>query len=287
MNRRAGLMSRRSGSALAAIASVGTVITVSVVAACSAAGTQVTPVANQSSASSAAVKGADPVGPLFSRDGNQLGSHFCTASVVPSRSGDLLITAAHCVSGLNLTKPARVLFAPSYGNGRFPRGLWAVTRRFTDSRWAANQDPNDDVAFLVVRPVTGADGLVVPIPLLAPSATVRAFAGTDQLRFGAKLPVPIRAIGYPDGSDQRVTCSTRAVAFDSGSLHQVKFACAGFTDGTSGGPMISKFDPAKRTGAVIGVIGGYQQGGDSPSISYSSAFAGSIRALYQRASHAP
>jgi hypothetical protein len=112
---------------------------------------------------------------------------------------------------------------------------------------------------------------------------VRGLAGADRLRFGAPLPEPIRAIGYPDGRDLPVSCSARAVAFDPGSLRQVMFACPGFTDGTSGGPMISQF---KRTGAVIGVIGGYQQGGDSPSISYSSAFAGSIKALYQRAAKA-
>jgi Trypsin-like peptidase domain len=254
-------------------------------AGCSAT-TEVSPVANQTSVIPAAIAGADPVGALFSRDGNQLGTHFCTASVVRSRHGDLLITAAHCVWGIGLAHLGNVLFAPGYTSGKFPRGLWVVTKRLTDSRWAANQDPNDDVAFLVVRPVTKADGLDVPIPLTAPSATVRRIAGADRLLFGAQLPVPIRAVGYPDGSDQPLSCSTRAVAYDPGSLNQVMFACPGFTDGTSGSPFISDFDQTRRTGAVIGVIGGYQQGGDSPSISYSSAFAGNIKALYKRASHA-
>ncbi|HET7017941.1 MAG TPA: trypsin-like peptidase domain-containing protein [Streptosporangiaceae bacterium] len=244
------------------------------------------PLSRHSSLRQVVPRGADPVGALFSRDGNRLGAHFCTASVVNSRSGDLLITAAHCVRGISLAHAGRLLFAPGYVGGKFPRGLWVVTRRFTDSRWAAHQDPNDDVAFLTVRPVAKADGLSVPVPLLAPGATVRGVAGADRLRFGAPLPVPIRAIGYPDGTGQRVSCSTRAVEFHPGSLRQVMFVCPGFADGTSGGPMISAFNPAKRTGAVIGVIGGYQQGGDSPSISYSSAFAGQIRALYQRAAKA-
>lgn len=241
------------------------------------------PLARHPSPAQYAARGADPVGALFSRDGDRLGAHFCTASVVNSRSGDLLITAAHCVWGLSLANPGRLLFAPGYASGQFPRGLWVVTTRFTDSRWSASQNPDDDVAFLVVRPVTKADGLSVPAPPLAPGATVRGLAGADRLRFGAPLPEPIRATGYPDGSDLPVSCSTRAVAFDPGSLHQVMFACPGFADGTSGGPMISEFNPVTRTGAVIGVIGGYQQGGDSPSISYSSAFGARIRALYQRA----
>ena len=244
------------------------------------------PLARHRAPPPAAASGGDPVGALFARNGDQLGPHFCTASVVSSQSGDLLITAAHCVWGVDLRHPGYLLFAPGYANGRFPRGLWVVIRRFTDSRWSASKDPDDDVAFLVVRPVARADELDSPVPLQAPRATVRSQAGADRLRFGAQLPVPIKAIGYPDGSDQRVSCSTRAVAFDQGSLHQARFACPGFTDGTSGGPMISDFNPAKHTGAVIGVIGGYQQGGDSPSISYSSAFAGNIRALYHRAAKA-
>jgi hypothetical protein len=282
--------------ALLAVASVGTAVIALALISSPASGPIALPAANQVSvpppshsqhaASRDATQGADPVGALFTRDGSRLGAHFCTASVVDSRSGDLLITAAHCVRGISLADAGRLLFAPGYAGGKFPRGLWVVTRRFTDSRWAADQDPNDDVAFLVVRPAAKADGLSVHVPLLAPGATVRGLAGADRLRFGAPLPVPIRAFGYPDGRGQRVSCSTRAVQFHPRSLHQVMFACPGFTDGTSGGPMISAFNPAKRTGAVIGVIGGYQQGGDSPSISYSSAFAGHIRALYHRAAKA-
>ncbi|HEX9624710.1 MAG TPA: trypsin-like serine protease [Streptosporangiaceae bacterium] len=300
-----GTASRRSwrwGWAPIAAASLGTAIAVFAFVSPSASGPPARPVANQvptpqpshqamagplarhPAPHPAAAKGADPVGALFSRNGDRLGAHFCTASVVSSRSGNLLITAAHCVRGIGLTHPGHLLFAPGYASGKYPRGLWVVIKRFTDSRWSAHEDPNDDVAFLVVRPVTKADGLAVP--LLAPNATVRSRAGADRLRFDARLPAPIKAIGYPDGSDQPVSCSTHAVAFDAGSLHQVMFVCPGFTDGTSGGPMISHFNPAKQTGAVVGVIGGYQQGGDSPSISYSSVFAGNIRALYQRASKA-
>ncbi|HEY3905637.1 MAG TPA: trypsin-like peptidase domain-containing protein [Streptosporangiaceae bacterium] len=287
--------------ALVAIVSLGTAITVFALTRSPASVPAARPVANQAptrqpsrSASAgplarrpapqqAGAGRADPVGALFSRDGDHLGAHFCTASVVTSRSGDLLITAAHCVAGIKLVKPGHLLFAPGYAGGKFPRGLWVVIKGFTDSRWSAHQDPDNDVAFLAVRPITRTDGLAAGVPLTKPGATVREIAGADRLRFGAQLPTPITAIGYPDGSDRPVSCSTRAVAFDPGTLKQVMFACPGFTDGTSGGPMISDFGQSKHTGAVIGVIGGYQQGGDSPSISYSSAFAANIKALYRRA----
>ena len=46
-----------------------------------------------------AFTGTPPVGALFTTSAGQLGQHFCTASVVDSPAGDLVITAAHCVSG--------------------------------------------------------------------------------------------------------------------------------------------------------------------------------------------
>lgn len=216
--------------------------------------------------------GPDPVGALFTRSHGHLGGHFCTASVVSSPSGDLLITAAHCVTGVSLSPAGNLVFAPGYADGRFGHGLWEVTTKFVDARWATDHDPNDDVAFLqVTRSIGG------------PAGSVQQAAGAERIQFDTPLPTPIRAIGYPDATQVPVACSTRATAFGSGSLHQVRFVCPGFTNGTSGGPMLADVRPATGIGAVIGVIGGYQEGGDSPSISYSSAFTGAIRSLYARA----
>ncbi len=231
-----------------------------------------------------AARQADPVGALFTRDNGQLGSHFCTASVVTSPGGDLLITAAHCVTGVSLSPPGSLVFAPGYAGGSRLPALWAVTRIFLNGPWLADQDPNDDVAFLAVRRLGGASrGTRVPAGQTEPAGSLQRATGAERIRFGARLPAQIRAIGYPDGSSHPVACSATAVAFRAGPLDQVKFYCPGFTDGTSGGPMLSDFSPAIGTGAIIGVIGGYQQGGDSPSISYSAAFTASVRALYQHA----
>lgn len=230
---------------------------------------------------------ADPVGTLFTRHGHRLGRHFCTASVVSSRSGDLLITAAHCMLGVRLNPVGRIVFAPGYQDGRFPHSLWAVTRKYVDVRWARHRDQDDDVAFLAVtrlaEAVRGARG---PADPSEPPDSVERAAGAERVRFGSRLPLAIRAIGYPDGHGRRIACWAHALAFHPGSLHQVRFICPGFTDGTSGGPMLRDFSIKHGSGAIIGVIGGYQRGGDSPSISYSSAFAGSIRALYRRVSEA-
>jgi hypothetical protein len=39
---------------------------------------------------------------------------------------------------------------------------------------------------------------------------------------------------------------------------------------------------ATGLGAVIGVIGGYEQGGDTPSVSYSARFGQAVRDLYDK-----
>jgi hypothetical protein len=66
-------------------------------------------------------------------------------------------------------------------------------------------------------------------------------------------------------------------------LRQVVFRCAGYTDGTSGGPFLARVSRATGAGRVIGVIGGYEEGGNSPSVSYSSRFLANVAALYRRA----
>ena len=60
-----------------------------------------------------AFAGTPAVGALFTTSAGKLGQHFCTASVVDSPAGDLVITAAHCVTGTSGT----VDFVPGYNRG--------------------------------------------------------------------------------------------------------------------------------------------------------------------------
>jgi hypothetical protein len=61
------------------------------------------------------------------------------------------------------------------------------------------------------------------------------------------------------------------------------FNCDNFTNGTSGGPFLADVDPRTGEGSVIGVIGGYENGGDTPNVSYSPRFFSVILALYKTA----
>jgi hypothetical protein len=46
---------------------------------------------------------------------------------------------------------------------------------------------------------------------------------------------------------------------------------------------VTHFYPRTRTGTIVGVIGGYQEGGDTAAISYSAYLGAEVRRLYEQA----
>jgi V8-like Glu-specific endopeptidase len=208
--------------------------------------------------------GTPAVGALFNTSSGHLGQHFCTGSVVASPAGDLVITAAHCMRGKQADD---VDFVPEYHRGQQPFGVWTVTRVFVDRAWSSSRNPNDDFAFLVVAQ----SGDTTPIQDLT---------GGEKLGTGWGPAQKVQVIGYPDTRERPITCTSQTRAFGQ---HQMEFDCGGYTNGTSGGPFLANVHPATGLGTVIGVIGGYEQGGDTPSVSYSARFGSSARALYNKA----
>lgn len=212
--------------------------------------------------------GGDPaVGAMFSTSNGHLTQHFCTASVVDSLAGDLLVTAAHCVRGYSNTRPANLAFVPGYANGKAPSGVWPVTRIFVDSAWASSADPDHDVAFLVVRQPGS-------------SISIQDVTGGERLGIDKPSTELVRVIGYPDIRNQAISCQNRTSAF---SASQMQFDCANYTTGTSGSPFLIDVNAALGEGTVIGVLGGYEQGGDSPDVSYAVTFGQNVQALYETA----
>jgi hypothetical protein len=207
--------------------------------------------------------GVPDVGALFTANAGKLGTHFCTASVVHSTGGDLAVTAAHCMSGV---QGQQVVFVPGYANGKEPYGVWPVAAVYTDQDWQSSQDPDDDVAFLRLSDTKGG----VP---------VENVTGAERLGTGWPTPALVRVVGYPGDADQPLSCVNWAKSF---SATQLEFDCDGYTDGTSGGPFVAA-SGASGQGTVIGVIGGYEQGGDTSEVSYAAAFGAAVKALYQRA----
>lgn len=209
------------------------------------------------------------MGALFSVSASgALGSHFCTASVVQSAAEDLVVTAAHCLAGY---QPNQVVFIPGYHDGIEPYGLWYATTFFFDKAWQSAADPDDDFAFVAVKQASS-------------SAPLQQVTGANRLGIGVEPGSPgplLEVVGYPDGLDSPVDCASRLKLF---SPTQFEFDCGGYTNGTSGSPFVVGAAGANHTGTVVGVIGGYEQGGFTPSVSYAARFERNTRALYRLAS---
>lgn len=211
------------------------------------------------------VSGVKTVGALFPSFGAT--GHYCTASVVDSGSENLLITAAHCVIGNGTT----MQFAPDYANGKAPLGRWSIEAAYVSPQWIADQNPDYDFAFLKVAPVKLGDKEV----------QIQQLTGANKLAFSRLGPnstgTKVEVIGYPlavGGSP--IACSS-SIEFLHGFPY---FLCHGFVVGTSGSPLLKNWSPSKRTGEVVGVIGGLHQGGCQNWRSYSAPWGSAVKRLY-------
>jgi hypothetical protein len=213
----------------------------------------------------ASFDGLPQVGALF-QGSWQSEPHFCTASVVDSPSGDVIATAAHCLSG-----DAKDLeFVPMYHGGQAPYGAWDVTGAYVSQRWLLDQDPQADFAFLTVRPQD----------IGGKQRTLQSVVGGDPLVVGSRPPQWTVVVGYPAGTGgQPLICLNQAVA----RRGYPSFHCGGFVSGTSGGPWLADYNSQTGRGDLYGVTGGRHQGGCVSWVSYSSSFAADTMAVYKRA----
>ncbi|WP_142217290.1 serine protease [Streptomyces sp. SLBN-118] len=223
-----------------------------------------------------------PMVGTFFYDGRPLGGKAtsCTGSVVHSSTKDLVLTAGHCANGLK--SATHSIFVPQYRHGApgagQPSGIFEVQRVFVDPRYEQNSKKavsDLDVAF--VR--------------LAPNNRGRAEDVTGSLTFtrAAGYRHDVTVIGYPSGEavnkkHQALRCDVTTSRLTG--FRQMQMTCAGFHGGVSGGPWITDYDPAKRTGKVIGNTGGYNGGGNDQNvdwITYSPVYGKDAQALYDDA----
>ncbi|MCB5181295.1 trypsin-like serine peptidase, partial [Streptomyces antimicrobicus] len=218
--------------------------------------------------------GIPAVGRMYSaRNG---GRYFCTASVVSSPGRNLVVTAAHCLTGADTRQ---LYFVPKYTAAKpQPYGKFPVRRIWIDPRYrrlGPNKGARLDVAFVEVGPRP--DG-----------RRVEAVVGGNRLVTGSAYAQPgVMLVGHPAGAARPRACVNRTTRFTSrdpkipGTFLRIN--CTGYPGGTSGGPFIAAYDSRTRTGSLIGVIGGWKTGGDLPDTSYSSYFGADVKALYAAA----
>ncbi len=183
-----------------------------------------------------------PVGALF-LGGRNL--HTCTAAVVHSNAGNLIVSAAHC-----FVKGVATTFVPGFADSADPSNIWTVDAVYLDPLWVLGKDPRVDYAFArVSRPAGGLIEAVVGSALLLGAAPAR----------GSQVSI----VGYAAGVGGTPIGCTANTGLTLGGYPS--FVCSGLVDGTSGAPwMIGS--------TVTGVTGGPQRGGCTPWVSYSAPF---------------
>lgn len=181
--------------------------------------------------------------------------HVCSGSVLHSQGGDLILTAAHCMSD-----DADEYFAPGYAESADTDDYWHIDAVYLDPRWIDHQDPLAD--FAIAR-VSRADG-----------ATVEAHVGGGlTLGSAPSAGTDVTVAGYAVGiGGEQLACRART------ALHRgyPALPCAGLVDGTSGSPWLVD-------ATVTGVVGGLEGGGCEESVSYSAPFDDAVQRLLERA----
>jgi V8-like Glu-specific endopeptidase len=209
-------------------------------------------------------RGLSEVGPLYASAGAR--EHGCTASVVRSPRGNVLVTAAHCVQG----SAVGMVFVPGQRGAGMPYGRWIVTAAYLEPEWLAKQDPHADIAFLTVAP-RRINGL---------STQIERVTGAYDFGSTAVPGRQVRVTGYPAGGpDDPITCRAKVYltqAFPS-------FDCHGFVAGTSGSPWLQL---TRHGTQIVGVIGGLHQGGCREYASYGSPLGRAADEAYDRAAGA-
>jgi hypothetical protein len=155
------------------------------------------------------------------------------------------------------------LCASAFTQSAYPSSVRgsSVTGQVFAPRWFPFGDVNQDFAFLTVH------------------GDVQARAGSEKLGYSAPVPPSVRLEAY-SLTGQLTVCNRRPDVIEAAGQQQLRLACPGFKNASSGGPFLIDINQNSGLGTVVGIIGGYQQGGDSPSVSYSSPFAGVLHHLY-------
>lgn len=210
---------------------------------------QVTPQAN-TVASAGAVDPDPRVGAVF------LGGdswHTCSAAVLDTPGGDLILTAAHC-----LTDGVDTTFVPGFHDDA--DNPWHVRTVYLDPRWLTDQDPQAD--FAIAR-VSRDDGV-----------TVQSDAGGGLL-LGAAPPAgtAVTVTGYPMGEGGGPLGCRGVTGTEQGFP---SLPCAGLTNGFSGAPWTVG-------STVTGLVGGLDGGGCDDDVSFSPRFDTAIAAVLARA----
>jgi V8-like Glu-specific endopeptidase len=234
---------------------------------------------------------ADAVGKVFFALAGV--DYACTGTLVASQHVDIVLTAAHCVSGGvelggRTEWAADWLFVPGYRGGEKPFGEYTARRFFISPRWTgpAVGREADDVAFVQVGQAALNSGPHVPVPPRGLPVKFAAQSATVAATLAAGLPAGRRlSRAYVFGFPQEPPYSGLYPNFCAGPVRSSGASVAtdcSMTAGDSGGPWFGRFSPRTGTGQIVAVTT-YKLSGNMR-VLYGAVLGPLARALYQRAS---
>jgi V8-like Glu-specific endopeptidase len=200
--------------------------------------------------------------------------YACSGVVVGGVRADVVMTAAHCVSDGAGGWAVNWTFIPGYSSGRAPFGRYVARTFYVSSRWADGSDEDDDVAFVVVRPADGHSRVS--------RRDVAAVTGAEPIVFGYRS-ADATVFGYPAQrpyTGGRLDYCAGKVLPDPYGAADAGVRCA-MTEGDSGGPWLSDFDPRTGTGFITGVTSFKYAGAER--VVYSADLGRVAQALYTHA----
>ena len=172
----------------------------------------------------------------------------CSAGVVPSTSGDVIVTAGHCVfdtTTLTWMTGCNWIFVPGYINGTAPYGRWPLRQAAALTLWTrSNPDYNYDVAFVALSIVNGKH--------------ISQVTGSQSLGFNKPRSKASYSFGYPvnlaRGELIQWCSGTPAASRYTGNNYvgQGLSNCL-MTGGCSGGPWLQEFDETTGVGTTYSV----------------------------------
>jgi V8-like Glu-specific endopeptidase len=199
------------------------------------------------------------------------GDYVCSASSVRSANKDTVVTAGHCVNSGPGEFASRWAFVPAYSDGDRPFGTWTARRLFAPTAWTEHGDIDYDTGFAVVDTSAGRH--------------LSDAVGAQDIGFGASRGQYAYSFGYPatgpyDGN-RLLYCQGTAANDRYGTADQ-GLTCD-MTDGSSGGPWLSRFDPKSGRGTLTSVNSfGYD---GVPNVMWGPYFGDEIHSVYTTAQH--
>ena len=181
-------------------------------------------------------------GLAFFYDPTLKGTYACSAGTVNNPTGDMVITAAHCV--YDHAWMQTWIYVPAYSNGSEPFGFFVANDLTTFTAWINNLDRNYDVGIANV----GSNAL---------SEKLVPTTGGDGLDWGAPYVVNVTIWGYPlDPAHNRNENGYTPFACYNYTTYQyisrVEAPC-NMNEGASGGPWLENYNVTNGLGYIDGV----------------------------------